>query len=52
MTGQENVQEKAQQIIAEHSQNDLCIIQSRDSSFWPANFLFQRIDGQGERVKQ
>lgn len=52
MARQEHVQQKAQQIITQHSQSDLCIIECRDSSFRPANFLFQRIEGQGGRVKQ
>lgn len=51
MSGQEHVQQKTQHIIAQYPQSDLCIIKRRDSSFRPANFLFQRIEGQGGWVK-
>lgn len=52
MAREENVHEKAQDVIAEHPKGHLRVVKLRDSSFWPANFCFQRIEGQGGGVKQ
>lgn len=52
MAWEENVHEETQEVIAEHPQSHLRVVKLRDSSFWPANFCFQCIEGQGGGMKQ
>lgn len=52
MAREENVHEKTQDVIAEHPKSHLRVVKLRDTSLWPANFGFQRIEGQGGGLKQ
>lgn len=52
MAREENVHEKTQDVIAEHPKSHLRVVKLCDTSLWPANFCFQRIEGQGGGLKQ